>query len=279
MYLSVKKKDSVTSILLFIFNVFLVERGITAVPLKKIFGILEPFHKNETAIRMGLSRGIQNGVLASEKRGNEVYYLITGEAVQGVKYWQETLAAFRSRIPLQLSGWDGEWSILWADSSGGKKSPGGLADSLRQSGYGSLGGSLWISPYDLTGRIEEIAKKHGLEKYYQFRGRLAGDKSPEDMAAGVWPVKELSTRYSAFLKSMNEAAGRLDADSGNGGGGLPFLHLHGLDFFEIIQDDPQLPLEMLPRDWPGLKAAKGFLEVRERILPEAGRFIEERLYG
>lgn len=146
MYLSVKKKDSVTSILLFIFNVFLVEQGITALPLKKIFRILEPFQKSETAIRMGLSRGVQNGLLANEKHGNEVYYLITDEAAQGVKYWQETLRVFKSRLSIQLSDWDGEWSILCLDSSTDKRSLGYFVDSIRQYGYGSLGSNIWVSP-------------------------------------------------------------------------------------------------------------------------------------
>lgn len=166
MYLTVKKKDSVTSILLFIFNVFLVERGISEVPLKKIFSILDPFAKNETAIRMGLSRGVQNGLLVSEKRGNTVYYRITDGAVRSFDHWQNTLAQFRAGIPLQLSGWDREWSILCLDTAGDRKSPGEFTEYLRQLGYGGLSSSLWISPYDLSARTGELAKRYKVEKYF-----------------------------------------------------------------------------------------------------------------
>ncbi len=277
MYLSIKKKDSVTSILLFIFNVFLVERGITAIPLKKIFRILEPFQKNETAIRMGLSRGVQNGLLVSEKQRNEVYYLITEEAIKGVKYWQETLADFKSRVALQLSDWDEEWSIFFLDSMGDKKSLGDFVDSLRLFGYGGLGSNLWVSPYHLSDKTEELARKHRVQKYYQFRGKLEDNTKMEDIANKVWPIRDLSEKYSVFIKTMNEAFGTLDINSYNGGGGLPFLHIHGLDFFEIIQDDPQLPLKLLPQDWPGLRAAKSFLDIRESILPKAANYIMEQI--
>jgi len=277
MYLSLKKKDSVTSILLFIFNVFLVEQGIYAIPLKKIFRILEPFHKNESAIRMGLSRGVQNGMLVSQKQGNEVYYLITDEAARGVKYWQETLASFNSKVSLQLSGWNGEWSLLYVDFSGAKGSFGGFVDSIRKFGFGSMGNNLWVSPYDFTGEIEVLAQKHRLEKYYQFRGKVAGNSMPEAVVSNVWPIKDLAERYSGFIKTIKEAAGKLDIDSYDGGGGLPFLHTHGQDFFEIIQDDPQLPIKILPPDWPGLQAAKLFLEIRGRVLPKASNYISRLL--
>lgn len=277
MYLSIKKKDSVTSILLFIFNIFLVNQGITSAPLKKIFRMLEPFQKNETAIRMGLSRGVQNGLLVNEKQSNEVYYRITDEAVRGVKHWQETLAKFRAGIPIQLSEWDGEWNILFFESAGEKRGMEGFAESLRQIGYGSLSNTFWISPYDLTGRVEELAQEHKVEYFFQFRGELAGDRKPVEIANHTWPIISLAERYSMFKKSMNEAVNRLDMDSYNGGGGLPFLHFQGLELFKLIQDDPQLPLSILPPDWPGLQAAKAFLDIREQILPKAYEYINRIL--
>lgn len=270
MFLSIKKKDSVTSILLFIFNVFLVERGITAVPLKKIFKILEPFQKSETSIRMGLSRGVQNGLLLSEKRGNEVYYLVTNEAARGVDYWRKTLTEFRAKIPLQLSQWDEEWSMLHIDS---RSSLGDFFQSVKQLGFGSLSNNLWISPYDLIGKTEELAQSQKVEKYFLFRGKLAGKTLPEDVINNVWPIKGLAEKYFEFMKMLNDSIEKLDMDSFNGGGGLPFLHIHGLEFFEIIQEDPQLPLKLLPSDWPGLKAARAFLDIREQILPKANNFM------
>lgn len=277
MYLSIKKKDSVTSILLFIFNVFLVNQGITSVPLKKIFRMLEPFSKNETAIRMGLSRGVQNGLLVNEKQRNEVYYRITDEAVRGVKHWQETLTKFMAGIPTQLSGWDGEWSILFLESIGEKRGIEVFTESLRQIGYGSLSNTFWISPYDLPGKVEELAHEHKVENFYQFRGKLTGDSKPVEIAENAWLIISLAERYSMFKKSMNEAVNRLDMDSYNGGGGLPFLHFHGLELFNIIQDDPQLPLTLLPPDWPGLQAAKAFLDIREQLLPKANDYINRIL--
>jgi len=278
MYLRVKK-DSVTSILLFIFNVFLVERGITSVPLRKIFLLLEPFGKSETAIRMGLSRGVQNGLFVNQKHGQEVWYRLTEEAVENFLYWQKTMARFHERMEKQKAGWDGNWSIILAGNSLQNKPDGNpeeFARSLEQLGYGSLGKGQWISPYDLSAGAEALAETHDFKDYLLiFRGSLK-NMTPEKAAGKAWPLRHLAKEYRAFAAEIEEAAGRLRSDPGPGRA-LPFLHNYGLGLFEIIQDDPQLPLELLPADWTGTKAARTFFEIRQQLLPEANRFIDQIL--
>lgn len=213
-----------------------------------------------------------------EKQGNEVYYRITDVAVQGVRYWQETLRLFRDRIPLQTGDWDGVWSLLHIVPAGDKKDTNEFTGAVRQAGYGSLGGSLWISPHDLTGLVRDLAEKYGVAGgVCQFRGRMAGDVDAADIATRVWPVEILAQRYRSYGQLLGEEAVPLDSDSFDGGGGLPFLHRYGLDLFEIIQDDPQLPLKLLPSGWPGLQAAGAFLGLRESILPKANGFISQVL--
>jgi len=124
-----------------------VERGINTVPLKKIFRLLEPFQKSETSIRMGLSRGVQNGLFVNEKQGQEVYYRLTDKAVQSFEYWQKTLARFQKRINMQYANWDGVWSIVLLDLPSRNKPADSLeqfTQSLEQLGYGSLNKGQWI---------------------------------------------------------------------------------------------------------------------------------------
>lgn len=254
----------------------MVERGITALPLKKIFRMTDPFRKSETAVRMGLSRGVQNGLLAKERKAGEVYYSITGEAARGVRHWQETLSKYRERIPLQLSGWNGEWSVVHLGAPADKNTAGAFTEAIRQAGYGTLGGSLWVSPYDFAEKMENLARECGIE-IFQFRGKQAGGRNSKETAQKAWPLESLSRRYSSFEKSLAEALRKLDQNSINGGSGLPFLHTFGLEFFEVVQDDPQLPLELLPPEWPGLRTANLFLETRERILPGAKDYVRRIL--
>ncbi|MHB8158714.1 MAG: hypothetical protein ACYDEQ_15240, partial [Desulfocucumaceae bacterium] len=170
LYLQIRKKDSVTSILLFFFNVFLLERGINSLPLKKILKMLQPFQKSETAVRMGLSRGVQNRLLVNTKKGGEVFYGITDEAAQGLKHWHTTLLELSDKTRQQLAQWDGEWSIICLLGSSGQKEDSNFTHSLRLFGYGKLGSTFFISPYDLTIKVADYARQHGVKNYYQFRG-------------------------------------------------------------------------------------------------------------
>ena len=276
MYLAIKKKDSAASILFFLFNVFLVERGITKIPLKQIFRLLAPFQKNETAIRMGLSREVQNGALLNEKQGNEVYYRVTDQVLQGFQYWMETMNFDQQKLRLQMAEWDGIWSILILDPDLPKwENWGDLAQSLIGLGYGCKTPVLWISPYRMGERIAWVSDKYHLEnKYYLFNSRMEQPQSPEHLTQVLWPIAELGEKYLQFLGAIAKAARALDVDNCSGADALPFLYRQGLDFFEIIQDDPRLPLRLLPPDWPGIKAAKLFHEMRKVLLPKAQSFVE-----
>lgn len=271
------KKDSVTSILLFIFNVFLVEREINTVPLKKIFRLLEPFQKSETSIRMGLSRGVQNGLFVNEKQGQEVYYRLTDKAVQSFAYWQKTLARFQKRINKQYANWDGSWSIVLLDLSSRNKPADSMeqfTQSLEQLGFGNLNKGQWISPYNLSADVIELADKYVLKKEISiFHGHLQ-DKKPENVVYAVWPVQELANKYKKYADKMKKSASELNATP-NSGQIMPFLYLYGSELFEIIQDDPQLPMELLPFDWLVPKVTQAFGEIRKQMLPLANSFIDE----
>lgn len=275
MYLRVKK-DSVTSILLFIFNVFLVERGVYSVPLRKIFRLLEPFQKSETSIRMGLSRGVQNGLFVNEKQGQEVYYRLTDQAMQSFEYWQKTMVRFKVRIKLQQANWNRTWSIVLLDLTHQNNPDDNVqqfADALERLGFGSLNKGQWLSPYDFSGDVIKLADKYFLKKeLIVFAGNLQNHK-PESIVFEIWPVLELAHRYKKYLTRMEKEADALNTQPG-AGQSMPFLYLYGSELFEIIQDDPQLPLELLPADWLGPKVAGAFWEIRERLLPDVNNFID-----
>lgn len=277
MYIRVKK-DSVTSIILFICNVFLVERDINSIPLKKIFKLLEPFDKSETSIRMGLSRGVQNGLFVNEKRGQEVYYRLTKEAMQSFDYWHKTLTRFQERVKIQYANWDGHWSIVLLLLPSRKKPLDVIecfAELLGQLGYAAFNKNQWVSPYDFSKEITEMAQEQALIKdLVMFHGSLK-NKEPKEIASELWPVKKLALRYKKYVTDVKKSAGKLDLESP--GDILTFLYLHGAELFEIIQDDPQLPLELLPHDWHGPAAAQIFREIRQQILPKANIFIDQVL--
>lgn len=279
MYLTIKKKDSVTSILLFIFNAFLVNQGITAIPLRKIFKIMEPFQRSETSIRMALSREMQNGVLVSKKHDREVYYHLTDEALRGFAHWGKTLNNFVEKIKWQTNNWDGFWHLLIFYSSV-EESRIEFIEYLSESGYGCLSNrSTWIIPYSIVPATLAKAEQLGLNKdMFIFNSQHVGSQTVEDIVEQAWPgIKELKAKYEDFHYRVIKSLSDLDKMLPTGAETLPLLHRLGQDLFEIIQDDPQLPLELLPDGWKGIDSARDFMNLRGRLIPLANEYISRIL--
>jgi len=274
MYQGIKKDDSVTSILLFIFNVFLTEQGISDIPLKTILKVLVPFQKSETAIRMGLSRGVHNGLLSNFKKGNEVYYGLTGRAIESFNDWWNTIRQFKEKTALQRANWDGTWSMIFIKS----KCEDEFIKAMRQLGYGSLTKDLWVSPYDQSVKIFDLAERNS-PGLYVFQSKQVNDGRPEDLAEQIWPIRELARSYNQYLGDLGKTTHDFNPNLFKNGEGLPILHLFGLRLLTIIKEDPQLPSQLLPNDWMGMRAAERFFGIRESLLPGAKDYINNALEG
>ncbi|MGE5417821.1 MAG: PaaX family transcriptional regulator C-terminal domain-containing protein [Acidobacteriota bacterium] len=275
---SIKKQDSVSSIIMFIFNVFLVERGINSIPLKKILHLVQPFNKNETAVRMGLSRAVQNGILRNVRKDNEVHYELTESGVEAVEEWRRVLAEFRHNIDAQVAGWSGFWNTVFiSDSTFNNSDTLALVlDILAEHKYGMLSKNLWICPY---GRSSAFAKVLNMKKTESLGVQIFESRPLQNnrvLANMVWGTEKLAARYSEFFTELNKEVQALKQEK-TAEGILPFLHRFGIQLFEIIKDDPQLPMEVLPEGWLGLEAARTFNGIREDLLPAASEYIDQVL--
>jgi len=270
---TIKRKDSVSSILMFIFNIFLSAQNITSVPLKKIFPILSPFAKSETAIRMGLSRAVQNGLLSNRRHNGEVYYDLTASGQQALEEWRETLTAYHNNIDRQLADWNGQWTIIisnnystghdeWLAQSGG----------LARNHYGHWGKNIWLSPYPVNFILRDTPSPLLIMEAHPVQ-----TLSNQELAAMVWPVTDLADQYQIYLQTLEQAAADLLADLPTAFTALPFLHTYGSQLFSLIQQDSQLPIEVLPENWGGIKAYQTFQSIRQKVLPVASEYISNIL--
>ncbi len=267
----IKKADSVTSILLFLFNGFLRAQGIQELPVKKILKLLEPFGKSETSIRMGLSRGVRNGLLVNSKRQGEVFYAITSAATDSFKHWWQVMQRFQNRAEMQRSAWDGQWTLVHVKEDTTAE----FLTELKTLQFGNLSKNLYISPYNLTQQVFDLENKLSLNKLvFVFRSVLDNNLEPGKMVNEVWRTEPMNQRYQSFIAELNNTCGQVSSID-NLGQGLPILHQYGLRMFDIIEDDPQLPLELLPPGWEGIKAYFRFQEIRGQYLPGATQYVHE----
>lgn len=264
--LPVRRVETTTGILLFIFQAFLIDKGITIVPLRKIFRLMEPFDKSESAIRMGLSREVKNGLLINEKRNGEVYYGLNTVTASGLQEWRVTFERFRARISRQTKPWDGIWTMVYSEERNTVES------ILRDYSFGLLDRNTWLCPFNFTQSDLAILKKQ-TQSIIIFQSQHAIGLTDRQIAERIWSVEKIALSYEEYLKNVNESYLKLQQQTDQGRAGLPFLHRFGLEIFELIQDDPQLPLALLPDNWQGLKAFQQFGSYRKEVLQKSEAFI------
>ena len=99
-----------------------------------------------------------------------------------------------------------------------------------------------------------------------FRGAHLALGEVRDTVARWWDLDQLHARYAEFLDRQEPVRERVAA----GGGSAPEQAF--ADYVRLLTDwrrlpyaDPGLPLDLLPADWNGARAADLFAELRGRL--------------
>lgn len=276
MKLTIRKKDSVTSILLFIFNIYLFPKGRNSIRLNSVLKVLEAFEKNETAIRMGLSRAVQNQLVSRSKDQGEVIYQLTEIGKSMICNWWATIKDYQAKLALQKQPWDRVWHLVIFSFPNAKQNKRDeLTKFLQSLGYGILNKGVWISPYDFS---KEISQKVGSLQISEYIHLLSAQPEKEQkdssIESSVWEISLFRQRYEALMHKIDLAQGI--AEELTAAQTLPILHELGLEVMEVISEDPQLPLEILG-SWPAMDCVKKFMTLRERLISRGEAFIEEIL--
>jgi phenylacetic acid degradation operon negative regulatory protein len=117
MKLILRKNDSATSTLLFIYNNYLALKNKDTLRLTSLIEIMKAFGKNETAVRMSLSRATKAKIFKSIREGNEVSYTLTNQGKEAIRIWNEGVKNFWERYQRSKEDWDGKWYVLYIDYS------------------------------------------------------------------------------------------------------------------------------------------------------------------
>jgi len=125
--------------------------------------------------------------------------------------------------------WDGNWYLVIYDI------PEGL-NRYRQA-------SVWVSPFNFFGEVERILKDYNLSPYIIFAiSEKLGKKEGKILAEEVWHLEKINNLYTELLNKFEKSKEK----------SLYFEYLN------ILDKDPQLPRELLPKYWRGEEAHKIF---------------------
>ncbi|WP_290057297.1 PaaX family transcriptional regulator [Amycolatopsis solani] len=245
------------TLLLTFFGGHVLDRGIH-VATASVIDVLDRAGVSEHATRSTLSRMARRDLLHRVRRGRHVYLGLTAHS-RAILHDGERRIWRTGAVNRQ---WDGTWTLLgFSMPESWQRQRHALRSRLLWAGFGSLQGGLWIA----SGEVDPVPLLDGLGADGHVKVFQARALPPTDIAGIVreaWDVDGLAARYRAFLTRWQDPAAQA-SDS------LARDLLLESDWLRTIRDDPRLPREHLPSDWPAEPAQELFHALSAELKPAA----------
>lgn len=240
-------------------------------PVSALVRILAPLEVTAPAVRTAISRMVRQGWLVPVRLGGGRGYALTDRARHRLD--EAAARIYRTRD----TTWAGTWDLVVVEPVTDRSARERVRSGLSFLGYAALTDSTWISPFPSPG-LEDLLQTEGA-RASRFEAR---DGDPRERAARAWDLEAIGAAYAAWRaeaeKLVSEAArveGGTPADADERAFVVRSQLVH--EWRKFLFDDPGLPAELLPVDWPGLPAARLFTQEAARLKPAADRFVSRCL--
>ncbi|MFC2005077.1 PaaX family transcriptional regulator C-terminal domain-containing protein [Chloroflexota bacterium] len=260
--------------ILTLYGDYVLPRG-GEIGIGSLIRLLSNFGVSELAIRSAVSRMCRGGLLKVRQVGKKSYYSLTQDGHSFL-----TKGAHRI-FQRKNTHWDGTWNIVtYSIPERRRQTRHELRVELNWMGYGALSEATWISPYDLTKEVKTLLHRLNIEEYVRiFNASHQVGTDPGKIISHCWDLDRIHCKYSDFL---TEYRPKLEG------------HLKRLQTGETIEPsecfvarfnlineyrklpffDPDLPLELLPKDWLRPQAAALFDEYHGSLTEKANEYVD-----
>lgn len=274
MKIILRKKDSGTSVILFIFNIYGEMTKQYSIPLKSLIEIMQQFHKNETSTRMSLSRMTKAGILSSEKSGNEVMYQLTEHGLRSIEIWNKGIVKFTERYMKRYQEWNRKWSsITLLDFNKSDSGSQTIVDEFIEIGLREIPRNTWIYPYPIPEDITDLAARENIKYLAVNDGNLLTNFSGDELLNGIFLAEEIRQKYREFIGMINEAKKETAGLKEGDGHYLEILFELGWNFYDIAVSDPALPKDLLG-PFEGDQAVREFQQLRAYLYEMAAKYLQ-----
>lgn len=232
-------------------------------PVSRLIMLMRELGVDDQAVRSAVSRITKRGLLEPQARAGVRGYRLAAAAMQLLDDADRRILAAPSRGTLG----DGWVLVAFSVPEEDRDKRYLLRSRLSWLGFGMYANGLWLAPASLTDELEDSIRRMGFEQYVTvFRAQHRGFGDPRTLVERCWDLPRLRRQYTDFLDRWQPVqqkwrrAGRAD-------GVEAFV-----DYTMLLNQwrkfpylDPGLPLEILPPDWEGERAAEVFFDLRERL--------------
>jgi phenylacetic acid degradation operon negative regulatory protein len=204
-----------------------------------------------SAARQAVVRSTREGWLSAERIGRRSRMRLSAPTAELLRDGARRIYGFG-----EPAAWDGRWLLLVLRVPEQRRElRHRLTTQLAWAGFGSLGGGLWITPHvDREALVQAVEPAQLLS----FRAQLSAFGGTGRVIEEAWNLPVLRESYGQFIADFSRARPR--------GGEATFAAqtalVHAWRRFPFV--DPDLPEDLLPRDWPRRRAHQLFHERHER---------------
>ncbi len=260
--------------ILTLYGDYLLNRG-GYIGIASLIKLLSNFGLSQQAVRSAVSRMCRAGLLKVRHEERKSYYSLTASG-------HNLLTKGAQRIFQRKNGcWNGTWNIVtYSIPERRRQARDRLRLELGWMGYGALNEATWISPYDLTKEVEELATRLQIKDHIQiFHARHQGFPDPRKIVSRCWDLKTIHEKYANFIARYRPK--REDHLKRLQDGELIEPSECFVERFNLIHEyrklpffDPDLPEALLPQNWLRPQAATLFREYHDLLADKANEYFD-----
>jgi len=219
------------------------------------------------AVRSSISRLKRRGLLVPSQLGSVAGYGLSDSARAILDEGDRRIFA-RQRSALA----DGWVLAVFSVPESEREKRHQLRSRLSWLGFGTVGAGVWVAPAHVAPEALDVLRRHRLDSYVDL---FQASPFSEVHIGQWWDLGTLSSLYDDFLARHSAVLARYRRRSRFADREAFVDYVRALtDWRRLPYSDPGLPLEILPRDWPGIRAADTFFELRDRLAPAAHTYVD-----
>lgn len=241
-------------------------------PSTGLIRVLAEFGVGPDGTRSALSRLTRRGLLERSQQGRNTYYALTRQAVRMLQEGAERLFGFGAGE----QPWDGNWSLVaFSIPEQERTLRHVLRTRLRWLTFGPLYDGLWISPHPRLEAAADLLDELGISTATLFSARMLPRSTNGEDWLHVWDLESLRRQYEEYIRRMQPLLlrvreGRVEASE------AMLARTRVMDAWRAFpEQDPDLPAEFLPADWPREAARSVCMEIYETLKPKAEQRFNE----
>jgi phenylacetic acid degradation operon negative regulatory protein len=224
------------------------------VGLTSLIKLMEPFGLNSRVVRTSVFRLAKEDWLSAEQVGRKSFYGLTKSGLRRIEH------ATHRIYDEPKSNWQGDWHlVLLADSELNKKQRELLRSELQWQGFGLIAPGVLARPDTDVKTLKEIlADTKAADKIVSLKARSLKAESQRPLLNLVhqcWNLEAVEHHYQYFLYYFTPLLRLLKKPSSREARDhflARTLLIH--EYRRVMLRDPQLPPQLLPKNWHGGQA-------------------------